>query len=227
MSKWSKAHFKAALRILIYLYQTRDRQLIIRPTPTYNISVYCDANYGDERDGGSESNDEKWKSQGGYLLFVGDSLVSWRSRRHKARSLSSMESEYMEASEAAKEIVWFRELLSDVGIDVSEESIIYEDNKSCIAFSSNNTSHDRTKHIDIHAYWLRDHVRSKCVKLLHVDTENQLADMMTKYMPIKTFVKHTNKLYDGEHIPPKSKVIRTCISECGCISCFLLPDGNA
>ena len=96
MSKWGVEHFKRALLILKYLYSTRKRKLTFsRTSAPFELTGYCDANYGDERDSG-EQVDDKWKSQGGYLFFVGDCLVSWRSRRHKSRSLSSMEAEYMD-----------------------------------------------------------------------------------------------------------------------------------
>lgn len=116
MSSWGEAHFNRAMLILKYLYSTRERKLFFpssAKTP-FKLTGFVDANYADGRDGGAADSDSKWKSQGGYLVFLGDCLVSWRSRRHKSRCLSSMESEYMEASEAGKEIVFFRELMSEI-----------------------------------------------------------------------------------------------------------------
>ena len=55
-----------------------------------------------------------------------------------------MEAEYMEASEAGKEILWVRSLLSELGYSQEEPSLLYEDNKACISFSKNATAHDRT-----------------------------------------------------------------------------------
>ena len=86
-----------------------------------------------------------------------------------------MESEYFAASEAAKEVIWFRALLTDLGHTQTNATIMYEDNKAFISYSKNSTCHDRTKHIDMRAYWLRD-----CVRDGHVQTNDQLADMMTK-----------------------------------------------
>jgi hypothetical protein len=224
MSNWSEKHFKAAMRILIYLYQTRDRLLHIQSSNDLKLTVYCDANHGDDRENenNNDSDDsDKWKSQGGFLVFIGNSLVSWRSRRHKSRSLSSMESEYIEASEAAKEIVWFRALMKDLDMHDDKPAVMYEDNKSCIAFCSNNTAHDRTKHIDIRAYWMRDIVKSGVCVMQHVETQHQLADMMTKYIAIKTFIKHVNKIYDGCCIPPVARTINMSISHCGCLGCCM------
>jgi hypothetical protein len=226
MSNWGVEHFRAAMRILKYLYSTRHQTLTITPTSSsLSLSVYCDANHGDSRDGGFDADgemiDSKWKSQGGYLVFLNDSLVSWRSRRHKCRCLSSMESEYVEACEAAKEVRWFRELLGDLGFSQNEPTIIYEDNQACIAFSKNNTNHDRTKHIDIKAYWLRDAVRDGLVVLKHVDTKHQLADMMTKTQLKKTFVEHVDMIYNGCSHPTRVSTIKSCVSMCGCLSCFV------
>ena len=221
MSNWGKEHFMAAMRILRYLYYTRDKTLLITPSSDpVSISVYVDANYGDDRDSG-EIVDDKWKSQGGYLVLVNGSLVSWRSRRHKSRCYSSMEAEYMEASEAGKEVLWFRGLLSDLGYDLIEPTLMYEDNKACIAFSKNNTSHDRTKHIDIRAYALRDHVRDGHIEVVHIETKHQLADMLTKTQLKKTFLQHREQIFAGETTPPQYVKGGACRSMCACLSCFV------
>jgi hypothetical protein len=223
MGKWGVEHFKRALLILKYLWCTRTKRLKF-PTSKGEPVMFCyvDANYGDSRE--KQTDDLKWKSQGGYLVFVGCALVSWRSRRHKSRSLSSMESEYMEASEASKEVLWFRELMKEIGYDMKAQTIMYEDNMSCIAFSKNNTNHDRSKHIDIRAYALRDKVKEGVVKLVHVDTKNQLADMMTKHIQKATFKKHVERIFSGQScLPPKSaawKVSREAKGMCVCASCF-------
>ena len=47
--------------------------------------------------------------------------------------------------------------------------------------SKNNTSHDRSKHIDVRAYALRDAVRNGTVQCVSIDTKHQLADMLTKH----------------------------------------------
>jgi hypothetical protein len=101
---------------------------------------------------------------------------------------------------------------------------MHEDNKACISFSKNNTCHDRTKHIDIRAYALRDRVREGTVVLNHIDTKDQLADMLTKTQLKRTFIDHRNTIMDGlnitkhQHSKPKP-VRRGC--KCMCISCWI------
>jgi hypothetical protein len=180
MSRWGVKHYEHAMRVLKYLYHTRHMTLTYkRWSGDVSIQCYVDANYGDGRDSG---NDDKWCSQGGYLVFVGNCLVSWNSKRHRCRTLSSMEAEFVEAARAAQEVVWFRRLMKDLGHEQHSPTVVWEDNKAAIAFSKNHTCHDRSKHIDIREHWLRDLALNQVITMLHVATANQLADFMTKHL---------------------------------------------
>ena len=156
-------------------------------------------------------------------MFVGGSLVSWSSRRHKCRTLSSMEAEYVEASEAAKEVLWLRVFLEELGHTQQTPTIMNEDNKACISYSKNNTCHDRTKHIDIRAYALRDRVREGIVELRHISTKDQLADMLTKTQLKCTFMAHRDSIMNGlntlDQLPEEPKLQRSC--KCLCLSCWI------
>ena len=181
MSCWGAKHFKAALRILMYLYHTRDKCIHIKPDKNdFLLSAFSDANWCDPRDGGDVV-DDKYKPQYGFVVFVSGVPVAWTSRRMQSRARSSMESEYYAADETCKEVLFWRDLLDEIGHKQTKPTQIYEDNMACIAYSKNNTCHARTKHIDNRAYILRDHVRDGMIELLHVDTNCQLADMMTKH----------------------------------------------
>jgi hypothetical protein len=236
MSCWGEMHYEAALRVLTYLYHDRDRVLTISPSNNnFTLSVYCDANYADEREGhivpaggkGHVSDDNnildpvveaKWKSQGGFVMCLGGCPVSWRSRRHRCRVLSSMEAEYVEATEAAKEVLWFRELMNELGYGMVKPTPLYEDNKGCIAFSKNNTCHDRTKHIDMRRYYLRDLVATGAIEVVHVKSDQQLADILTKAQLVHTFVRQRDVVYSGKEV-----TVRVMRAErqngCLCVTC--------
>jgi hypothetical protein len=221
MNCWGVAHFRAAKRILRYLYSTRDKCLLIDPVrEPFSLVAFCDANFGDDRDSGPEV-DDKHKSQGGYLVFLNGSLVSWRSRRHRSRCLSSMESEYYEACEVAKEIVWCRNMMRDIGYVMDEPTVVYEDNKACIAYSKNNTCHDRTAHIDRMAYRLKDWVKDGTIRLCHVSTSDQLADMMTKAQLKCTFNEHVDRILSGPVAKPKLQPGGEHVTHCNCLTCFV------
>ena len=207
MSCWGVVHFKAALRILMYLYYTRDLHHVVAPHNDMTLRAYVDANWKDERESTNANEDVKWKSQYGYLLYIDNVLVSWVSKRASSRAHSSMEAEYYAADECAKEVVWFRALLDELTHTQSTPTLLYEDNDACISFSKNNTCHARTKHIDLRAYCLRDYVFDGVCTLKHVSTQHQLADGLTKAQLKGTFVSHVSKMFSGaDIIPPESSL---------------------
>jgi hypothetical protein len=218
MGCWGCEHFDAAMRILRYLYTTRERCLNIRSDVVFDLYAYSDANWSDPRET-SEKKDDKYKAQYGFVVSVGGCLLSWTSRRQQSRAQSSMESEFYAACEATKEVVWWRMLMSELDLKQNEPTKIYEDNKACISFSKNNTCHARTKHIDLRAHACRDYVRDGSVQLVHVGTNDQLADMMTKAQGTSMFVEHVNRLFDFNHVAKPVRVAKAVC--CDCITCFL------
>ena len=149
-------------------------------------------------------------------------MLSWTSRRQQSRAKSSMEAEYYAACEVAKEIEWWRALCLELRLDQSQPTKVFEDNKACIAFSKNNTCHSRTKHIDLMAYDCREKVRRGVIELLHVNTDSQLADMMTKTQLKRMFLMHCDSLFNGFH-EPESVERNLCVNSehCLCVTCFV------
>ena len=208
MSCWGVIHFKAALRILKYLYLTRDLKHVIKCHDNELIlHAYVDANWKDERESTNVNEDVKWKSQYGYLVYIDSVLVSWVSKRASSRTHSSMEAEYYAADECVKEVIWFRALLEELGHTQNTPTTLHEDNDACISFSKNNTCHARTKHIDLRVHCLRDYVFDKICTLKHVDTNHQLADGLTKAQLKNIFISHVSKMFSGADAwPPESSI---------------------
>ncbi|GJV82205.1 hypothetical protein Tco_1518075 [Tanacetum coccineum] len=61
------------------------------------------------------------------------------------------------------------------------------DNKSAIALCCNNVQHSRSKHIDIRHHFIREQVENRVVELYFVETNYQLADILTKALPRERF----------------------------------------
>jgi hypothetical protein len=188
MANHGDRHWAAVIRILKYIKNTRQQVLLFRrnPTPTDHLvlSCYVDADWASEEDGR--------KSQGGYVAAINGSAVAVRSMRQRIVTLSSMESEYVAAVEAAKEIVWLRQLLTDLGYSQSSPTYLWEDNRSAIFFSEAPTNHHRTKHIDVRHHFLREMVNKGILKLQHIRTHDQVADILTKNTDTKLFIKLRN-----------------------------------
>jgi hypothetical protein len=104
-------------------------------------------------------------------------------------ALSTTEAEFVAAADATKEAVWFQQLLSaELGIDARSTNI-YCDNQSAIALVNNPTFHQRTQHIDVRLFYIRELQESKKVNIVYLNTEQQIADILTKPLAAPRFEK--------------------------------------
>jgi hypothetical protein len=91
-----------------------------------------------------------------------------------------MEAEYKGGAIVACEVVWLQKLLSNLGQLMDAHVVIYCDNISSILLTNNPVYHGRTKHIEVHYHFIRKKVLAKEIDLIHVSTEDQVADIFTK-----------------------------------------------
>jgi hypothetical protein len=126
--------------------------------------------------------------------MMNGNLVSWQSKKQPTVALSSTEAEYMAINDVAKEIMWMRMILGELGLKVVTPTIIYVDNQPAIRISENDSEHDRTKHIDIRHYVIRDLIKNGDIKLQWISTNDQLADIFTKSLATPTFVTLRDQL---------------------------------
>ncbi|KAE9313180.1 hypothetical protein PF008_g19806 [Phytophthora fragariae] len=79
-----------------------------------------------------------------------------------------------------------RRLIKGIGAEQVGATVIYENNQGAMALAKNVGYQARTKHIDICYHFIREKVVSNEVEMEYMDTENQLADFMTKGLSSKT-----------------------------------------
>ena len=118
---------------------------------------------------------------------MGDNLVSWCFKRQATVSRSSAEAESRSVAHAVAEAVWLRQLLVELHRPLDRASIVYCDNISAIYMASNPVQHRRTKHIEIDIHFVREKVALGKVRVLHVPTRAQFADIFTKGLPTASF----------------------------------------
>jgi hypothetical protein len=80
--------------------------------------------------------------------------ISWASNKQSIVALSSTEAEYLAVTNAAKEAIWLRNLLTELGYRQHQPTPLFEDNQSCIALAKNPVFHARTKHFDIRVHFI-------------------------------------------------------------------------
>ncbi len=104
----------------------------------------------------------------------------WNSKKQPTIALSSTKAEYMSATQAAKEAVWLRQLLKDMGYEQKAPTILHEDNQGCIMLLKNPVYHAKTKHINIQHHFIREKVEQKQVELKYCPMNKMIADILTK-----------------------------------------------
>ena len=90
-----------------------------------------------------------------------------------------MEAEYIALSDAAKEAIFLRKLLSPLQIRVSSPTLIKTDSDAALDHVKNNVKHPRTKHIDTRHHYIRS-VYGTQIDIQHVPAADQTADILTK-----------------------------------------------
>jgi hypothetical protein len=127
-------------------------------------------------------------------MFLADNLVSWSSKRQNTMSRSSVEAEYRVVANGVAEATWLRQLLSELHAPPRRATLVYCDNISAVYMSSNPVQHQRTKHIEIDLHFMRECVAIGHVRVLHVLTSTQYADIFTKGLPSSLFQEFRSSL---------------------------------
>ena len=178
-----REHWTAVKHIIKYLKRTRDYMLVFQSENLVPIG-YTDSDF--------QSDQDSRKSTSGNVFVLGGGAISWRSIKQTCVADSTMEAEYVAASEAAKEAVWLRNFLLDLGVVPSVQSPItlYCDNSGAVANSKEPRSHKRAKHIERKYHLIRDIVQRGDVVVMKIASENNLADPFTKSLSSTTFERH-------------------------------------
>ena len=130
------------------------------------------------------------KSTSGHVFILASASISWRSSKQTCVAIFTTEAEYIALSATVQEALWLQQLTSDLfGSKIQESTTFFEDNQSTIALAKNQSTHGRTKHVDIKYHFIHDYVEARRVKLLYCPTEDMLADMFTKGLSTKRFEK--------------------------------------
>jgi hypothetical protein len=114
---------------------------------------------------------------------MGDTAFIWLSKKQPIVTLSTCEAEYVAASWCVCHAIWLRNLLSKMELKQLGATVIQVDNKSAIELAKNSVNHERNKHIEVRFHFIRDHVKEGSVELVHVVSQDQVADIFTKSLP--------------------------------------------
>ena len=119
-------------------------------------------------------------STSGYVFNYCSACISWGSKKQPTIALSSCEAEIVAASEAAKEAIYLRNFLEELGVGSDDPINLSVDNRSAQDLCYNPEHHSRTKHIERRHYFVRERVESLELRVPFVRSELNMADFFTK-----------------------------------------------
>jgi hypothetical protein len=173
-------------RILRYVKGTTRLGIQLRMAATPTITAYSDADWAGCPD--------TRRSTSRFCIFFGNSLVSWSSKRQNTVSQSSAEAEYRAIANAVSECSWLRHLLAELRCKVPSATVAFCDNISSVYMSRNPVHHRRTKHIELDIHFVREKVAIGELRVTHVPSVRQLADVFTKGLPSALFFDFRDSL---------------------------------
>ena len=171
----TELHYAAAKRILRYLKGSVNYRITYSgPAERHpKLIGYCDADWAQDKDC-------KRKSTSGYVFIMCGGAISWQSKKQSTIALSSTEAELMAITSSTKELLWFRHHLGDMGLSVAQPTTLLVDSQCALDIANNSRISDRSKHIEVQHFFIRDHIEANAVKVQHTSSENQAADTLTK-----------------------------------------------
>jgi len=183
-----KAHWTAVKNILKYLRRTKDWVLTLGGSDDLRVVGYSDASFQTDRD--------NFRSQSGWVFTLNGGAISWKSSKQETVADSTCESEYIAASEAAKEAIWLKNFIGDLGVvpAIKEPMEIFCDSESVVALAKEPRDHGRSRHIDRKYHFIRHRIEEGLLVAKRVSSDENPADPLTKGLSRVKHLQHARSI---------------------------------
>ena len=187
MDKACERSMKELERVIKFVLSTSNLGLKVQPkmekdVRDWEVVVFTDSDWAGDED--------TRISVSGFVIFLMEVPIFWRSRGQKSVALSSSEAEFYALSEAAKEVKFVVQLLCSMEVPVKLPVIVRVDNVGAIFMTENVSTSSRTKHVDIRYHFVREFVEEGFLKIIFVKTVENVADGFTKNIHGDAYRRH-------------------------------------
>ena len=168
-------HWEAVKRIFGYLLRVRNTPFLIKTDGTLRLEAFSDSDWAGCKDTA--------QSTTGLMIFVGGTLVAWRSKAQRNWAQSATEAEFVASLAASNECCWWRNILSEMwheSFEPNSPTIIWVDNDGAIMQSQHSCAFDASKHYMLAYYALRQRTEESVTVLRSIMTDFNYADLLTK-----------------------------------------------
>ena len=175
-------HWQTVMHIFKYLQRTRDYMLVWHNKDLIPIG-YMNSDF--------QSDLDFRKSTSGCVFTLGGEAIIWRSVKQSCIADFTMEAKYVAACKVAKEAIWLKKFLSDLGVVRMEQvpSTLFCDNSWAVAQSKDPRNHKKEKHIEGKYHIIWDIVAQGDV-VAKINSANNLTDPFTKVLSQRAFESH-------------------------------------
>ena len=188
------AYYQALkLRIIKYFIETKNNTLKMKIKQNkeniFSITGYSESDYAGNKD--------NRKSITGLIVYCAGVPISWKLKGQKEVSLSSIESEYYALSELWTEIIYIKNVLEFLNIEVNYLIIVQVDNVGAIFLANNPVLSQQTKHVSVMYHFVRDFIEDVISKVLFVKSKMNQADIFTKKLSRDLYDQHQDSVMNG------------------------------
>ena len=150
MSNPSKEHWTSLKWLLRYLKGKLNHGLVYKKSKkNFLLEGFIDSDYAGNRD--------NRKSTSAYFFLLNGNCISWKVQQQPVVALSTTEAYFMATTEGVKEAIWLQERLKELKF-LNTKLVLYLDNQSVIFLCKNPVYYDRSKHIDIKYFYIRNKI---------------------------------------------------------------------
>ena len=186
---------EATRRILQYLKGNPGQGILLCSYLDLQVYAFCDSNWG--------ACPLNKRSLTSFLVTLGGSPVAWKTKKHATMSCSSAKAKYRAMATATSEMIQIKSLLGAMGCFLDKPMNLFCDNQATLHIAKNPIFQERTKHIKIDCYFVRERLLLEDLVTSYVPSKLQVADIFTKSLGKQQFMLLKGKLgMINSHAPP-------------------------
>jgi hypothetical protein len=166
----TQTHYSHLLRALRYLRGTISHHLFFPRSSSLQLQTYCDATW--------DSDPSVRRSLSAYCVFLGGSLITWKTKKQVAVSHLSADVKLCAMALVTAVVTWLRWLLEDFGVSISMPTPLLSNSTWAISIARDPIKHELTKHVGVDAHFIRSQIEHGVIALQYVPLELQLTDSL-------------------------------------------------